>query len=151
MALKKHDVPAVPRGTVFDISLLDEKELLTLRSQIEARLEIGHLGDLDVGNEIMIQLRTLKMLQHEALTDNDVPVNQRAQAANTVSAMLRDLVKSRAKLYSAERSKAIEDFTIEAMKDAPDEAKAMFFERLERLLATLPTLTSLMADEAEAA
>ena len=146
MALKKHDTPAVPRGTGFDLSLLDEKELLTLRSQIDALLEIGHLGDLNVGHEIMVQLRTLKMLQHEALTDAEVPVNQRAQAANTVSAMLRDLVKSRAKLFDAERVKAIEDFTIEAMKDAPEESKALFFERLERMLATLPTLDSLIAE-----
>ena len=146
MALKKHDTAPVSRGTGFDLSLLDEKELLALRSQIDTLLDIGHLGDLNVGQEIMVQLRTLKMLQHEALTDSDVPVNQRAQAANTVSAMLRDLVKTRAKLFDAERAKAIEDFTIEAMKDAPEEAKALFFERLERLLATLPTMDSLLAE-----
>lgn len=144
MALKNHDAAYVSRETGFDISLFNDEELLDLRMQIDARLGIGHLGALDVGAELMIQLRTLKLLQHKALTDTDAPLNQKAQATNTVSALLRDLVKTRSKLYDAERSKQIEDMTIEALKDAPQDVKDQFFSRLERLLATLPTMDSLL-------
>lgn len=155
MALKNHKAEReqadVSRetGTLEDmIALLDDQELLTLRSIIDARLEIGHIGSVDLGSEIMVQLRTLKQLQHDALRDEEAPHNQKAQAASTVSRLLADLVKSRNKLFSAERSKAVENMVIEAMKDAPQEAKEMFFERLERMMATLPTLASLM-EEAE--
>lgn len=147
MALKHHDqAPEVSRGTAGILDGLDDMELLDLRNQIDAILEIKHLGSLDIGQEIMVQLRTLKALQHKALIDAEAPHNQKAQAANTVSRMLQDLVRSRAKLYSAERAKEIEDMTIEAMKDAPPEAKEQFFGRLERLLKTLPTLDTLMAE-----
>ena len=128
---------------------LNDTQLLALRNQIDERLELGHLGSLDVGMEIMVQLRTLKALQHAALTDKEAPHNQKAQAASTVSRMLQDLVKSRSKLYSAERMKEIEAMTIDAMKDAPEEAKELFFTRLEKMLATLPTLDSLMAESQE--
>lgn len=148
MALKRHDESAAPPPTMGDLDLLSDEELLALRLEIDNRLGIGHLGALDVGAELMIQLRTLKLLQHQALTDTEAPLNQKAQATNTVSALLRDLVKSRAKLYDAERSKAIEDMTIDALKDAPQDVKDQFFTRLERMLATLPTLASLM-DEAQ--
>jgi len=148
MALKRHDEITAQAPQVSDLDLYSDEELLALRMQIDERLGIGHLGSLDVGAELMIQLRTLKMLQHQALTDKEAPLNQKAQATNTVSALLRDLVKSRAKLYDAERSKAIEDMTIDALKDCPQDVKDQFFARLEKMLATLPTLASLM-DEAQ--
>lgn len=148
MALKRHDDSAPLAGAGSELDLYSDEELLALRLEIDTRLGIGHLGSLDVGSELMIQLRTLKQLQHQALTDKDAPLNQKAQATNTVSALLRDLVKSRARLYDAERSKQIEDMTIDALKDCPAEVKDQFFSRLEKMLATLPTLASLM-DEAQ--
>lgn len=150
MALKRHDTEAVysdPDGTdKFGIGLLDDAELLELRGLIDQRLEIKHIGAIDLGHEVMIQLRTLKLLQHKAMTEPGTPVNQQAQAANTVSKMLQDLVKSRSKLYSAERIKQVEEMTIEAMKGAPEEAKLQFFESLEKMLATLPTLATLLEE-----
>lgn len=148
MALKRHDEITAAAPQASDLDLYSDEELLELRMRIDEKLGIGHLGSLDVGAELMIQLRTLKLLQHQALTDKEAPLNQKAQATNTVSALLRDLVKSRARLYDAERSKAIEDMTIDALKDCPMEVKDQFFARLEKMLATLPTLASLM-DEAQ--
>jgi hypothetical protein len=154
MALKNHDRDLitspdseVPRETQFILEHYTDAELLKLRSLIDDRLEIGHIGSIDLGSEIMVQLRTLKALQRDALSEQGVPVNQKAQAASTVSRLLQDLVKSRNKLYSAERMKQIEEMTIEAIKDCPEDVKTHFFERLERLLATLPTLASMMAEE----
>jgi hypothetical protein len=151
LALKNHSLGDVPRGTpgLLPLSAYDEKALLQLRAQIDAQLGIGNLADLDIGQEIVLQLRTLKILQHEALRDDEAPHGQKAQASTTVSRMLTELAKSRHMLYSAERIKQIELMTIDAMKDAPDEAKEAFFERLERYLATMPTLDSLMAEAAE--
>lgn len=148
MALKNHQAETT-RRVPLGLSAYSEKELLDLRAQIDEYLQIGHIGTLDIGQEIMIQLRQLKALQNEAINDDETPVNQKAQAANSVTALIKELVKSRAKLYDAERSKQIEDMTIEAMKDAPEEAKVQFFERLEKLLATMPTMTSLMEETAE--
>lgn len=148
MALKKHET-SPGRKTPIGLSAYSEKELLDLRNQIDDYLQIGHIGALDIGQEIMVQLRTLKILQNEAINDDETPMNQKAQTANAVSALIKELVKSRSKLYDAERSKQIEDMTIEAMKDAPEEAKQQFFSNLERLLATLPTLDSLLEEASE--
>ena len=86
MALNRHTAQApVSRGTDAMLDGLNDTQLLALRNQIDERLELGHLGSLDVGMEIMVQLRTLKALQHAALTDKEAPHNQKAQAASTVS------------------------------------------------------------------
>lgn len=150
MALKKHGEIAQTRAEdpsdPYGLYEYTDEQLLEMRGYIDQRLEIRHIGAMDLGYEIMVQLRTLKHLQHKALTEKGVPVNQQAQAANTVSKMLQDLVKSRSKLYDAERIKKIEEFTIEAMKDAPAAAKDHFFVTLERYLATLPTLATLMSE-----
>ena len=148
MALKNHETHAAQKASL-PLAAYSEKELLELRSQIDDYLQIGHIGSLDIGLEIMVQLRTMKSLQNEAINDKETPMNQKAQTANAVSGLIKELVKSRSKLYDAERSKQIEDMTIEAMKDAPEEAKLLFFENLERMLATLPTLDSLL-EEAQA-
>lgn len=151
MALKNHSLDNSPaRDHARDpLSAYTEKQLLELRAQIDAALALGNLADLDIGSEIVLQLRTLKILQHEALSDTEAPHGQKAQASMTVSRMLTELAKSRHLLYSAERIKNIETMTIEAMKDAPEEQKQAFFERLERYLATLPTMASIMADTPE--
>ena len=148
MALKDRSLTDVPRETAYEIPLTaySDKELLELRAQIDAHLGLGSLGDLDIGTEIVLQLRTLKILQHEALSDTEAPHGQKAQASMTVSRMLSELAKSRNLLYSAERIKQIEAMTIEAMKDAPQEAKDEFFYRLERYLATLPSLSALLEE-----
>ena len=150
MALNKYDeTPSTKpsQGLYGELDMLNDKELLLLRGEIDVRLKLQDLGEIDVGLEIVLQLRTLKELQNDALGSTDTPVNQKAQATNTVSSLLKDLVKSRAKLWDAERSKAIEAMTIEAMRTAPQEAKEQFFENLERMLSTLPSLASLMDSE----
>lgn len=151
MALKNHSLSqqAPAASGPFNLGLLSEKELLELRSQIDTLLGLQDIAGLDIGQEIVLQYRTLKVLQHEALKDDEAPHGQKAQASTTVSRMLTELAKSRHLLYSAERIKQIELMTIEAMKLAPSEAQAEFFERLERYLATIPTLGALMAEAAE--
>jgi hypothetical protein len=151
MALKNHSLSGAPRETsrLAPLSAYSEKELLELRSQIDTMLGLGSLADLDIGQEIVLQYRTLKILQHEALKDDEAPHGQKAQASMTVSRMLSELAKSRQLLYGAERIKQIELMTIEAIKECPDDAKEAFFERLERYLATLPSLSALMAEASE--
>lgn len=126
-----------------------DKQLLKLRAQIDSRLNITDLANIDIGLEIVVQLQTLKILQSEALEDDEAPHGQKAQAAMTVSRLLQDLTKCRRELYDAERSKTVENMVIQAMKDTPQEVKDSFFADLERYLATLPTMDTLLNSTSE--
>lgn len=144
MTLKPRTLSQTSSSGLPDISLLSQKELLRMRADIDSLLDLETLDQLDIGKEIVVQLRTLKVLQQEALEDVEAPHGQKAQAAMTVSRLLQELSKSRKELYDAERSMKIEGMVIEAMKSAPDDVKNEFFTNLERYLGTLPSMATLL-------
>lgn len=129
---------------------LDTKALLELRAQIDTQLGIRSISEIDLGHELAMQLYTVKLLQQETMNDPDVPANQKAQTSNSLQAVLKELIKMRTELYSAERTRAIENFIVNAFskctagdihasaeaKAALKEAKDIFFEAYEALLAT---------------
>lgn len=160
MALKDHSLDT-PRETrdVLPIDLLSEKELLALRAQIDERLNLGTLAEIDLGAELTLQLRTVKSLQSEAMGDTETPFGQKAQTAMAVQRLLQDLTKMRTDLHNAERAKRIEGMVISAftkcsaaevaasaeVKAVLDEVKAIFFEQYEAMLAAAQAEDSLEA------
>lgn len=149
MALKDHALaPAQPTVSI-NLSLLSEKELLRLRTQIDEVLGIGSLKSIDLGEELSVQLRTAKMLLQEALADDETAFGQKAQTAMVLQRLLQDLVKMRTELYNAERLKELEQMLIDAFREVGsliarddtvsqemfNEVKNAFFSSYERMLA----------------
>ena len=143
------NAPLIASSSARLLEGLDEMELLKLREQIDAKLGVTNLEDIDVSKELVLQFAKLKVLQTMAMSDNEANFSHRSAAATTVSRMLQDIVKCRTALNNAEISKRMDAMVIECMRQAPEDAKAAFFERLERYQATLPTLVTLLPNAGE--
>lgn len=124
-----------PKEPILALNLLSERQLLQLRSEIDAHLNLGSLEQIDIGQEIAAQLRTVKLMQASALTDDEAAYGQKAQAAMVVVRLLQDLTKMRTDLHNAERFMQIENAIIEALKDQPVEVKDTFFTVYEKIVA----------------
>lgn len=149
MALKDHALAPAQPTVGINLSLLSEKELLRLRTQIDEVLGIGSLKSIDLGEELSVQLRTAKMLLQEALADDETAFGQKAQTAMVLQRLLQDLVKMRTELYNAERLKELEQMLIDAFREVGsliarddtvsqemfNEVKNAFFSSYERMLA----------------
>ncbi len=146
LANDEAEKPATSYGVIYGLlDTMDQRELLNLRTQIDARLDLGTLHDVDVGQELLQQLRTVQLLQQEA-SENADSFAHKAQTASVVQRLLTELTKLRTDVYNAERFKQLEDMISKAWhgvepppeaKDAFTECKHLFFEQYERLLATL--------------
>ena len=130
--------------TLGDLDLLDQRELLRLRHEIDIRLNLGTVQDIDLGEELTVQLRTVKALQAAAHDSDDTPYNQQAQTAAVVQSLLKDLVKLRTAVHDAEFAKALEGMVIQAftkceaaadpqLQPVLKQVKDLFFEQYEKL------------------
>lgn len=126
-------------GDVGEISIagLDLNGLLELRGRIDERLPARSLADLDLEEEVLLQFARTKQLYDDVVASKDTPANQKAQVANSCSAILEQLVKMQGKIYSAERMKAIEGAIIRTLRSFPDDVQKRFFETYERALESL--------------
>lgn len=117
------------------LSQMSLQELLELRAAIDRRLPARKLSDLDIEEELLLQFhRTKDLYDRVVQEDAGTPANQRAQVANSCSAILEQLIRMQTRLYSAERIKLIEQVLIRTMKEEPEEVQKRFFERYERAL-----------------
>ena len=111
-------------------------ELLAMPSAIEAVLPVKSLKDMDLARELVLQVQSLQQLQQTVAADNDTPVNQKAQVANSLSSALVNLVKLQNDVYTAERFKKIEAFVIQFLNTmATPELRAEALSRYEALFA----------------
>lgn len=122
-----------------DVSLdgLDLNGLLELRGRIDARLPPRSLAELDLEEEVLLQFARTKQLYDDVVIDKGTPANQKAQVANSCSAILAQLVKMQETIYSAERMKAIEGAVIRTLRAFPEDLQKRFFETYERALESL--------------
>jgi len=123
--------------SALDVTNATIEQLLVLRQQIDAKLPFKTLADVDVAHELVIQLQQVKILQSAAMEDEDTPVNQRAQAANSVASVLVSLTKLQNETYTSERLKKIERILIEAIADLPDDTQERFLSEYEGMLEGL--------------
>ena len=96
--------------------------------------EQGSLKNLDLDAELYNAYAKAKNYLADVQSDESIPPNQLAQLMNTISAILKEIVKMQTELHNAERVKKLEAAMIQAIKLAPLEAQQAFLEQYETLL-----------------
>lgn len=128
--------PGSPQQETY-LSKMSVPELIELRGQIDSLLPPRKLSDVDIEEELLLQFAQTKVLYSHVIENQETPANQRAQVANSCTAILEQLIKMQTRLYSAERVKAVEQATIRVMREMGEEVQARFFEIYERALEAL--------------
>lgn len=113
---------------------LSIEELLQLRTQIDARLPVKRLKDMDLEQEAVIQYLTLKSLLERTLSEDDTAANQKAQVANATASALQALDKMQRDTFTFERFKEVENALVAMLNEWPIEMTKKFFEEYERNL-----------------
>ncbi len=114
-------------------------ELLAMHSAIEAVLPVKSLKDMDLARELVLQVQALQQLQQTVANDEDTPVNQKAQVANSLSSALVNLVKLQNDVYNAERFKKVETFVIHFLNTMPTpQMKADALQAYEKIFEGSP-------------
>lgn len=96
--------------------------------------EQGSLKSLNLDAELYNAYAKAKNYLADVQSDDEIPPNQVAQVFNTISAILKEIVKMQTELHSAERVKKLEAAMISAIKLAPKESQQVFLEQYETLL-----------------
>ena len=96
--------------------------------------EQGSLKNLNLDAELYNAYAKAKNYLADVQSDEGIPPNQLAQLMNTISAILKEIVKMQTDLYNAERVKRLEAAMITAIKLAPKEAQDAFFEQYSVIL-----------------
>lgn len=120
--------------TPIDLNKFSEAELLILRHEIDSRLPITKLSDMNLERELTLQFRVAQTLQARVVEDDDIPANQKAQVMNSVATTLQSLVKMQAEYYTPERLKKIESALVVCLNGWPVEQTEEFFKQYERML-----------------
>lgn len=95
---------------------------------------VSNLNDLDLEDELLKQYNTAKNLYEDAEFDEEVPLNQKAQTLNAISAILGQIIKQREMLHNVQTITAIEQALVATLKDFP-EVKEGFMTAYGRNLA----------------
>ena len=96
--------------------------------------EQGSLKSLNLDAELYNAYAKAKNYLADVQSDESIPPNQVAQVFNTISAILKEIVKMQTELHNAERVKKLEAAMIQAIKLAPPESQQAFLEEYETLL-----------------
>lgn len=118
----------------YELEGLDVENLIKLRQEVDKRLPIRSLKDINMEQELLLQLLTAQQLQRDVLAEDDVPANQRAQTMNAVAASLQVLAKLQVEVHTSERLKRIENILVEAVTNLPNDTQVQFFDQYEALL-----------------
>lgn len=92
------------------------------------------LKELNLDNELLTNYENAKAYLEEIRYDSEVMPNQVAQVMNTISSILKEIVKMQTELYDAEMVKRIEAAIISTMKNQPEDVQRQFFEEYEQAL-----------------
>lgn len=110
-------------------------DLLALREEIDRLVPSAALKDINLEAELVSQYAKIKTLQSDVMADQDTPVNQKAQVANSCAATLGQLTKMQSDFYTSERFKSIEGILIKYLKTLPESMVLEFFNEYEALNA----------------
>ncbi len=123
--------PSARKPTPTELSV---DELLEMRAQIDAKLPVKNLKDMDMARELVLQVQALQALQRRVLREEETPANQVAAVANALSSALSNLVRVQDTTYTSERLKRIEAILVECVQTLPMKAQKEFFDRYESML-----------------
>lgn len=101
-------------------------ELIKHRDDIDRRLPPLSLSELNLEEQMLLQYHSTRSLQSDVIAEESIPVNQRAQVANSVAASLAKLTELQETLYTTERLKAIERILIRSLRKLPEEVAEAF-------------------------
>lgn len=118
--------PEEPPQPKVDISLLNTVELINLRREIDQRLPTLTLSEMNMEEQLLLQFHTVSALQGDCMDDDEIPLNQRVQLANSVSSTLATLVKLQQEVYTTERFRRIENLLIRVLNQLPKEQAQEF-------------------------
>lgn len=118
----------------IDVSGCSVEQILAFRAQLEAFLPARSLKDMDLAKELVMQVLALQVMQQNAIDNESTPVNQLAQAANSLSAALVNLVKLQGDVYSSERFKRVEEVLIKTIQSLPTDKQEEFITAYEAAL-----------------
>ena len=132
------DLPAAQGLTraTGDVNLdgMSITELLELRTRVEQKLPAKSLSGLNLEHELVLQVLALQQLQQRVISNEETPVNQVSQVANSLSAALTSLVKLQADVYSSERFKRLEQILISSLQGLPTEPQETFLKAYAAML-----------------
>lgn len=134
------DLPVSVQGTGIksqrglSLDKYSPDELMDLRSQIDERMPIRRIKDVNMEQELVLQLQAVQRLQSLVIDDETTPANQKSQVAGAVAGALATLGKLQVEIYSSERLKRIEAILIEVINEMPKKVQESFFEKYETLL-----------------
>jgi len=122
------------RKAPYNWSLLTVAELVRFRDEINRTLPPTELSKLNLEEETLLQFHTLRELQATVMDEKEVPVNQRAQVANSVGAVLKNLGDQQITLYSSERFKDVENLLIRTLTKLEEDVAREFINEYEKIL-----------------
>ena len=102
---------------------------------MKATLPMGSLKQLDLDAELYDNYREAKEYLDVVLNNENIPPNQVAQTMNTLTTILKEIVKTQTEVHNAERVKKLENAMITALKLTTEDIQNAFFAEFERLNA----------------
>lgn len=96
-------------------------ELLKTRDKINNQIGDTTLKSLNLSDELVIQFQLVRSLLIDSASDNTIPLNQRAQAANSCTALLSQLAKMQEAVWNADRLKKMEGVVVDVFRKLDDE------------------------------
>lgn len=97
-------------------------------------LEASSLDELDLDNELVTHYNRASRMVEALEFESDIPANQKAQAMNTLTTILQQIIKIRTDLYNAEYLKKIEQILLKTLKALPVDVQQEFMEEYEQSL-----------------
>ena len=93
----------------------------------------GSLKDIDLDSELYTQYARAKNLLALAETDDEIALNQKVQAMNSIVGILSQIVKLQADVYNAKSAAELENILISVLKKFP-ELKDSFLKEYKKAL-----------------
>lgn len=100
---------------------------------VNTTISASTLAELDLDHELLTQYKSAQTLLTEATYDKVIPLNQKAQILNSITAIITQIIKLQMDVHSIEEVKEIESALIETLKEFPD-IKAKFLSAYKKRL-----------------
>jgi hypothetical protein len=120
------------------VSAYSSLELVQIRDKATAELALREplsLRDLDMEQELIVQMHTLKLVQGELLQKGADMVQP--TLLNAVTTSIDRLAQRQIQIYSAQRFKLVENTLLRALRSLPEETVREFLDDYEAALKTL--------------
>lgn len=134
--------PPAPKGHSDGLlAAMTLEELLDLRDRIDKHLPPRTISDINMEEELLLQLASLRALSNKIANvgsedgeGSGVPLNQRAQLANSITSVLKSLIDRQVEVFSSERFKRIENLLVRHLRRQSSEFAKAFLDEYEQII-----------------